>query len=110
LEPKDVDLQVTYINTHNEGALESYKAEKFESDFIASGRYRLLTKNRKFMDPFKNDELGKKGTPSAEEGKMASYRRAVKMAKEKNDAIGGGFDIVRKLFYKQHKKQKKPPK
>ena len=107
LEPKEVDLQVTYINTHNEGALESYKAEKFETDFIESGRYRLLTKNRKFMDPFKNEELGKKGTPPAEEGKLASYRQAVRVAKEKSDAMSGGFDIVRKLFWKQHKKQKK---
>ncbi len=37
----------------------------------------------------------------------AIYRAAVIAAKEKDDAISGGFDIVRKLFYKQHGEQKK---
>lgn len=36
------------------------------------------------------------------------YRSAVKRAKEKkDDAISGGFSIVRDLFYKQHKDQQK---
>lgn len=36
------------------------------------------------------------------------YRTAVKAAKEKKDGpLSGGFSIVRDLFYKQHKDQKK---
>jgi len=36
------------------------------------------------------------------------YRAAVIAAKEKkDDPISGGFSIVRDLFYKQHKDQKK---
>ena len=36
------------------------------------------------------------------------YRMAVKAAKEKKDGpVSGGFSIVRDLFYKQHKDQKK---
>lgn len=37
------------------------------------------------------------------------YRNAIKQAKKKKDdeAISGGFSIVRDLFYKQHKDQQK---
>jgi hypothetical protein len=104
LKLKDIDVTVIYVNTNEKEKLKSYTVEKFEADFINSGRYVLITKDRKFMDPFKNKIVGIKGTPAIEETKAASYRRAVRMAKEKEDAIGGGFDIVRKLFYKQHKK------
>jgi hypothetical protein len=44
---------------------------------------------------------------------MINNRTAVRAAKEAanfgQDAMSGGFDIVKKLFIKQHKKQKTTP-
>jgi len=39
-----------------------------------------------------------------------TFRSAVKAAQEKKSQISGGFDIMRKLFYKQHEEQKEKQK
>jgi hypothetical protein len=94
--------QVSYLNA-NKSDQHKYSSEEFKKDFVDSGRYVLLTKDRKFVDPL-GKLLGKQGQPKEKE--MAeTNRKAVKLAKEK-DYYSGGFDIMKKLVKKQHKNQK----
>ena len=94
--------QASYINA-NKTDHHKYSSEEFKKDFIDSGRYILLTKDRKYVDPL-GRIVGKEGQPKEE--KMANTnRKAVQIAKEK-DYFTGGFDIMKKLVKKQHKDQK----
>lgn len=104
LEPR---TQVSYINAHKHDQ-KKYSSEQFKLTFIDSGRYIVLTKDRKFMDPF-GKVMGKKGIEPIKEKTADNFRKAIKMAKEK-DYFTGGFDIMKKLVKKQHKDQKKTTK
>jgi hypothetical protein len=101
LDPK---TQVTYINA-NKVDHHKYSSEDFKKNFISSGRYIVLTKDRRYVDPF-GKVMGKQGEPSAEE---KTAKAALNLAKEK-DYYTGGFDIMKKLFYKQHKQKLKDEK
>jgi|WetSurMetagenome_2_1015567.scaffolds.fasta_scaffold468831_2 hypothetical protein len=92
--------QVAYVNA-NKTDRHKYSSEEFKRDFVDSGRYVLLTKNRRYVDPLGN-LLGKQGQPKEEK----TARKAVLLAKEK-EYFSGGFDIMKKLFKKQHQDQKK---
>jgi hypothetical protein len=107
---KKIDLfpkaQASYVNA-NKADRHKYSSEEFMTDFVKSGRYVLLTKDRRYVDPLGN-LMGKEGLPKEE--KMAdTHRKAIQIAKEK-DYFTGGFDIMKKLVKKQHKHQdiKKP--
>jgi hypothetical protein len=98
--------QVSYLNA-NKSDKHKYSSEEFKRDFVDSGRYILLTKDRRFVDPL-GREVGKKGQPKEE--KMSNiHRKAVNLVKEKN-YYSGGFDIMKKLFKKQHQEQQRKQK
>jgi hypothetical protein len=63
----------------------------------------LNPKSKELKNPF-GKSVGQKGEQPEEKIARDSYRTAVKAAKE--SAMSGGFDIMQKLFKKQHKKQK----
>lgn len=95
--------QLAYINA-NKSDHHKYSSEEFKKNFVDSGRYVLLTKDRKFVDPL-GKLIGKQGQPQKEEKMANNNRKAVQIAKEK-DYYSGGFDIMKKFFKKQHKNQK----
>jgi hypothetical protein len=103
--PKIPGVPIFYINANKGDKKEGHKysAQDFMMSFVKSGRYVLLTKDRRFVDPM-GKELGVKGQPAEEEKTSDVNRQAIKNAKEK-DYFTGGFDIMKKLVKKQHKHQ-----
>jgi len=86
---------VSYVNMHKSEKGKSYKPEEFKNNF-GDDFYVLLTKTKDLVNPI--------GGPISKKPEEELNRSAVKVAKEK-DYFTGGFDIMKKLFRKQHRKQ-----
>lgn len=80
-----------------------YSSEAFKRLFDNNFYVVLNPKSKELKNPF-GKPVGQKGEPSEEKIAWDSYRTIVRAAKE--SAMSGGFDIMQKLFKKQHKKQK----
>jgi hypothetical protein len=96
LDPDLPESMVTYINGHEKDKGQKYSPTEFAQDFEnaksadGSNFYILISKTNDLKTPF---------------GKTVG-KVPVKSSAEKDDAVPGGFDIVKKLFYKQHEEQK----
>lgn len=101
--------QVQYINDADSAKgsgrtvhTKPYSSEEFKRLFDNNFYVVLNPKSKDLKNPF-GKTVGRKGEPSGEKTALDSYRTAVRAAKE--SAMSGGFDIMQKLFKKQHKKQ-----
>ena len=120
---KEIPGEIDYVNISPKDKGEKYKPKEFEADFedamyqTKAGdkvhMYLLIETGTEMHTPLGKKVEGKIPEPTPGESpeetlKQSMYRPAVRAAKEKSsDPISGGFSIVRDLFYKQHKDQKK---
>jgi len=84
---------LSYVNTHVSEKGKSYLPEQFKKQFDDEF-YALVSKTKELVTPF-GDPVGAT-TPGKEEGEIKE---------SKEDYYTGGFDIMKKLFKKQHKHQ-----
>jgi hypothetical protein len=106
---------VQYVNENEKEKNKKYRPAEFKRIFEESedrGVKHYLLMSKEMLSP-----LGEKVEIKSEGKPMKAHwevnRMAVRAAKEAanygQDAMSGGFDIVKKLFIKQHKKQKSTP-
>ena len=91
LHPKTL---VNYLNTHNSDKGRWYSSTEFKQ-FFDDEFYVVLSKNKELLNPF-GKSVGVKGGKAGE--------------KEIESATSGGFDIMQKLFRKQHEEQQEKPR